>query len=238
MSLLTIDTCANLCAASVSDADGEFGRSVRDIGTGHAEQLMDVIAEALDAASREYRDLTGIAVAVGPGSFTGIRVGVSTARGLALALKLPATGIGTLDAIADETRTNNAGRAVLVAIDARRGELYVAGYDANGAEVVAPTVMTLAQAVALLTGGTGAVDVRDHPPRLDVPILAGSAAQLLADAAGGTLDIASPSATADIAAYARLAHRRGFTGERPKPLYLRAPDAKPQASFVLPRRAG
>jgi tRNA threonylcarbamoyladenosine biosynthesis protein TsaB len=221
--LVTLDTCATLCAASISDAGAELGRSVRDIGTGHAEQLMDVIADALAAAGKAYRDLTGIGVSVGPGSFTGIRVGVSTARGLALALKVPSVGVGTLDAIAEETRRLFPARAVLVALDARRDELYTAAFDPEGRIVAEPAVMTLEQAVELLG-------------KLADPVLAGSAAPMLADAAGGAFDIASTAATADIAAYARLAHRQGFSGERPKPLYLRAPDAKPQASFVLPRR--
>lgn len=221
--LLTLDTSANLCAASVSDACVELGRCVRDIGTGHAEQLMDVIAEALAAAGKVYGDLTGIAVAVGPGSFTGIRVGVSTARGLALALKLPSTGVGTLDAIAEEARAMFPGRSVVIAIDARREEVYTAGWDADGAPVAAPAVSSLRDAVAL------AASVAD-------PVLAGSAVPALVAAAGGAHDVASTLATADIAAYARLARRQGFSGERPKPLYLRAPDAKPQASFVLPRR--
>ena len=220
--LLTLDTCAGLCAASVSDASRELGRCVRDIGTGHAEQLMGVIAEALAVAGNGYPDLTGIAVAVGPGSFTGIRVGVSTARGLALALKIPSTGVGTLDAIAEEARALFPARSVVVAIDARREEVYTAAWDADGATVAEPAVTNLADAVALLAS-------------LPDPVLAGSAVPAVVAGAGGAHDVASTMATADIAAYARLAHRRGFSGERPTPLYLRAPDARPQASFVLPR---
>ncbi len=225
MCLLTIDTCANLCAAALSDAGRELGRCVRDIGTGHAEQLMDVIAQALEAAGAVYRDLTAIAVAVGPGSFTGIRVGVSAARGLALTLKIPSAGVGTLDAIGDETRQRFPGRPVLVAIDARRDELYIAAWGADGKLLSEPAVTALPDATALAM-------------RLDDPVLAGSAAPLVAQAAGRDFDVASTAATADIAAYARLAIRQGFSGGRPAPLYLRAPDAKPQAGFVLPHREG
>ncbi len=223
--LLTIDTCADLCAASICEQGAELGRCVRDIGTGHAEQLMDVIAESLAAAGKTYSDLTEIAVAVGPGSFTGIRVGVSTARGLALALKLPSIGVGTLEAIAEETRALVPARSVMVAIDARRDEVYTAAFDADGIEIAEPAVTSLEAASRLL------VTLAD-------PVLAGSAAPMLAQHAGGAHDVASTLSTADIGAYARLAARRGMAGPRPKPLYLRAPDAKPQAGFVLPHREG
>src|SRR6185436_6170923 len=106
MKLLAIDTAANLCAACVFDGDAgrELGRASRDIGKGHAEVLMDVIGEALAGAGVTYADLGAIAVAVGPGSFTGIRVGVSAARGLALALKIPSVGVNALEALAFEAR--------------------------------------------------------------------------------------------------------------------------------------
>src|SRR5690242_6358756 len=101
MILLAIDTAANLCAASVHDsaADRELGREVLDIGKGHAERLMGVIGSALGQAGVGYRDLERIGVAVGPGSFTGVRVGVAASRGLALALGIAAVGVDTLEAI-------------------------------------------------------------------------------------------------------------------------------------------
>ena len=104
MKLLAIDCAANLCAACVYDAAAgkELGRSVRDLGKGHAEHLMAVIDEALKAGGTDYAGLGAVAVSVGPGSFTGLRVGVSAARGLALALKIPAIGVTTLEALAAE----------------------------------------------------------------------------------------------------------------------------------------
>ena len=106
MMLLAIDTAAGLCAACVYDATaGEVtGRDVLDIGKGHAEHLMAVIGPPLSEAGIGYGDLGAIAVSVGPGSFTGVRVGVSAARGLALALKMPAIGVTTLEALAAEAR--------------------------------------------------------------------------------------------------------------------------------------
>lgn len=224
MILLALDTVANLCAANVWDADAgrELSRCVRDPGKGHAEILMSVIDEALAAGGKRHADLGGIAVAVGPGSFTGIRVGVSAARGLALALSIPSAGVSTLDALADEARAAFPGRAVLVALDARRDEIYVAAAGADSAQLAAPRIVRLPEAVALARQGA--------------PVLAGNAAKVIAEAAGGGFDIATQAATADIATYARLAVRQGFAGEKPRPLYLRGADAKPQEGFALPRR--
>ncbi|TGT75410.1 tRNA (adenosine(37)-N6)-threonylcarbamoyltransferase complex dimerization subunit type 1 TsaB, partial [Mesorhizobium sp. M8A.F.Ca.ET.161.01.1.1] len=101
-------------------AKRELGRSVLDLGKGHAEHLMAVIAEALTAGAMDYSGLGAIAVSVGPGSFTGLRVGVSTARGLALALKVPAIGVTTLEALAAEAAAEFPGRPVLAALDAGR----------------------------------------------------------------------------------------------------------------------
>ncbi len=128
MKLLAVDSAANLCAACVWDteAERELGRSVADIGKGHAERLMATIAEALAAAGADYSDLGRLAVSTGPGSFTGVRVGVSAVRGLALALKVPATGVTTLDALAVEAAITFPSQPVMVAIEAGRGDLYVA----------------------------------------------------------------------------------------------------------------
>lgn len=224
MKLLAVDTAANLCAACVWDVGGvrELGRSVADIGKGHAERLMATISEVLDASGIDYGDLGALAVSTGPGSFTGVRVGVSTVRGLALALKLPARGVTTLDAISAETRAAFPDRTVMVAIDAGRGDLYVAVYDASGEVRYAAAVLSFADALAL------AKDI--------APVLAGTAAASLAEAARPlALETGQNSATADIATYARLAVERGPSLEKPKPAYLREPDAKPQAGFILPR---
>lgn len=227
MNLLAIDTAANLCAASVVDTytGRELGRVVRDIGKGHAELLMGVIEETLKVSGTGYPGIGRIAVSTGPGSFTGVRVGVATARGLALALKIPATGITTLEAIAAETRHQFPARPVMVAIDARREELYAAIYDEFGKMLYAPAVISLQDAAMLA--------------RKYRPALAGSAAAMVAGAAAAdTLDVGSLAATADIGVYARLAAAKDPDGEKPKPVYLREPDAKPQGGLILPRSAG
>ncbi|GLS31631.1 tRNA threonylcarbamoyl adenosine modification protein YeaZ [Mesorhizobium albiziae] len=227
MNLLAIDTSANLCAACVVDTETgrELGRVVRDIGKGHAELLIGIIEETLKASNVDYNGLGRIAVCTGPGSFTGVRVGVATARGLALALKIPATGVTTLEAIATEAREGFPGRAIMVAIDARREELYAAVYDEFGKILYAPAVINLQDATVLA--------------RKYRPLLAGSAAAMVAQAAAPDIfDLGSHAATADIGIYAGLALAMDPHGEKPKPVYLREPDAKPQAGLILPRSGG
>ncbi|WP_095198393.1 tRNA (adenosine(37)-N6)-threonylcarbamoyltransferase complex dimerization subunit type 1 TsaB [Mesorhizobium carmichaelinearum] len=223
MKVLAIDCAASLCAACVYDAAAgrELGRAVLDLGKGHAEHLMAVIADALKAGATDYAGLGAIAVSVGPGSFTGLRVGVSTARGLALALKIPAIGVTTLEALAAEAAAAFPGRAVLAALDAGREEIHAALYDKALVLTYGPSVTTLPEATALAMENSA--------------VLAGTAAAQIAASVGRLSDIGPPAATADILTYARLAAAKG-EGERPKPLYLRGADAKPQAGFILSRQ--
>lgn len=224
MKLLAIDTASTLCAACVWDTDAgrELGRAVEDIGKGHAERLMDVIAQAFSGTGVGYSELGAIAISVGPGSFTGIRVGVAAARGLALALKIPALGVTTLSAIAEEARQTHPSRRIIASIDARRDELYVEDHAPDGSLSFGPAIVNVADAGRLLPGLP--------------PVLAGSGSDILttldpsADRSGG-------AATADIGVYARLAAAGRIHGSPPTPLYLRGPDARPQDGFALARKA-
>ena len=210
MNLLAIDTAASLCAACVFDTEAgrELGREVLDLGKGHAEHLMEVIGAALEQAGSAYGDLDAIAVSTGPGSFTGVRVGVSAARGLALALKVPAVGVTTLEALAREARDSRPGRPVVARIEAGRGQVYLAAFSTEGASTFGPAALE-AQAAEDFIGKAGE----------DAVLACGK--------------------TADISTYARIAAERlagGEPTERPKPLYLREADARPQDGFALPRR--
>lgn len=231
MIILAIDTAANLCAAAIHDNDGEHGdgergRCVIDLGKGHAERLFEVIAAAQEQAGTAYGDLDAVAVSIGPGSFTGVRVGVATARGLSLALKIPAIGVSTLEALAWEARETAGRRPVLVAIKGSGDRLFVAGFDAGGTQTHAPAAMSAAEAAAMVTP--------------DI-LVAGSGAAALADATARPLDATLDGNTADIAAFARLGLAKSAANPdriaaRPKPLYLREADAKPQAGFALARK--
>jgi tRNA threonylcarbamoyladenosine biosynthesis protein TsaB len=228
MIVLAIDCSASLCAACIYDtsANRELGRSVLDLGKGHAEHLIGVIDAALAAAGKTYADLDAIAVSIGPGSFTGIRVAVSAARGFALALGVPALGVSTLEALATAARAEAGAGTVMAVLGGSAANaparVQMAVYDEFGHEVYAPSIMGVGEAAELALRSGAA--------------LAGTAAQAVAALAEGDLSVVSESATADIATYARIASAKGASGAKPSPLYLREPDAKPQAGFVLPRR--
>lgn len=225
MNLLAIDTAANLCAVAVYDMVTGTVRAEtgEDIGKGHAERLMPMVDAVLHSAGAAISEVGKVAVAVGPGSFTGIRVGVAAARGLGLALDCPVVGVTTLETLAADAHGAFAGRRVMAAIDARRGEVYAQGFDAEGNPEGEPRVLAAEEAARRLA----ATD--------DLPVVTGSAASLIAGLLDGrTLDIASRIATGSIAMLARIGAGRE-PGAPPAPLYLRAPDAKPQAGFAIAR---
>ncbi|WP_312797147.1 tRNA (adenosine(37)-N6)-threonylcarbamoyltransferase complex dimerization subunit type 1 TsaB [Tianweitania sp.] len=221
MTLLAIDTSANLCAACVWEGDAALASITEDIGAGHAELLMGMIDDVLAQAGKTYADLTRIGVVIGPGSFTGVRVGVSTARGLALALNIPAVGVTTLEGLAAEAHALHPSRPVLAVIDARREQLYSALYGPAGALLAEPAVLD-ADATLARVGNT------------DLILTGSGSAALDARMPGRT--IVAATATAAIETYAHLAAAKPANSDKPKPLYLRGADAKPQASFVLPGR--
>lgn len=224
MKMLAIDTASILCAAFVYDtATGqEDGRAVLDLGKGHAEHLMSVVADAMHQSGIAFPDLGAIAVSIGPGSFTGVRVGVSAARGLSMALKIPAIGVTTLEALAAEARERFGDSTVMSALDAGRNEINAAVYDESGGVLVQPSVMALADAVAMA--------------RRYLPVITGSAALQIAEQLPQART-GSALASADIRFYARIAAGRDAGDEKPRPLYLRGADAKSQAGFVIPRQA-
>ncbi|MEF2073791.1 tRNA (adenosine(37)-N6)-threonylcarbamoyltransferase complex dimerization subunit type 1 TsaB [Consotaella aegiceratis] len=223
--VLAIDTAAARCAACVYDpSDGVvLARADPEIGRGHAERLMDILSSVLAEASAEFADIGKIAVTVGPGSFTGLRVGVAAARGLALARGVPAVGVSTLEALAEPHLDR--GDPVLAVIDAKRGELYAALYGATGACLLEPAAV----APEDLAGRIGALGLQG--PMTLVGTGATIAAAILDRARIGTV---REDVTCDIAVVARLGAARP-AGHAPVPLYLRGPDAKAQANAAIAR---
>jgi tRNA threonylcarbamoyladenosine biosynthesis protein TsaB len=222
---LAIDTSADFCSAAVfDDAGGRVAAMAsRQTAAGHAEHLMAVLAEALAAAGIRYPQIGRVAAVRGPGSFTGIRIGLATARGVALARAIPALGNNALAAHAEAAREiAGADRSILAVIDARRGQVY-----------------------AQLFGGREAADW--PAPMLATPgdVLARVPAALrhrlqLCGAAASRLDSGLPTpvhahGAPDIAIVARLAAHAEPRACRPEPLYVRPPDAKPQTGMAIER---
>ena len=99
--ILAFDTSAAHCAAALLRDDAIFGERVDPMAKGQAEHLMPMLLEVLAAGNAELADLDAIAVGIGPGNFTGIRISVSAARGLALALGIPAVSVSTFEVMRD-----------------------------------------------------------------------------------------------------------------------------------------
>ncbi|MBI5262893.1 MAG: tRNA (adenosine(37)-N6)-threonylcarbamoyltransferase complex dimerization subunit type 1 TsaB [Bradyrhizobium sp.] len=218
MLILAIDTALNACAAAVLDT--ESGRLIAQesqvMQRGHAEALMPLIGRVIAASSLSFASLDRIAVTTGPGSFTGLRVGISAARGIALAADKPAVGVTTLSAYAAGFVSRNGEVPVLSAIDARHDHVYFQIVAGDGTELARPQVAFIGEAISAC--------------RFGAPYLVGNAANILADR--WPKDLPAPVAVdaqpaPDIAWVAWLGAAAQPELAPPRPFYLRAPDAKP-----------
>jgi tRNA threonylcarbamoyl adenosine modification protein YeaZ len=221
MRLLVIDTSAERCAVGVAVDDRTPVVRTADIGRAHAERLMPMVEEAMAAAGLDFADLSRIAVTVGPGSFTGVRIGVAAARGLALATGAKAIGIGTLAVHAEAARRVAGAVPVVVAIAAARGEIYAQRFSADGSPEDAPGLAPPETFASPIAGPA---------------VLAGSGADALVAATGAANRIVHRDAAPDLGALLRLALRAPAESAPPRPLYLRPPDAKPQGAAKVARR--
>jgi tRNA threonylcarbamoyladenosine biosynthesis protein TsaB len=227
MRVLAIDTALEACAAAVLDTESAsiVARESLAMARGHAEALIPLIKRVVDHAGIAFADLDRVAVTTGPGSFTGLRVGIAAARGLSLAAGRPAVGLTTLAAFAAPLIAADDSLPVVVAIDARHDHVYLQVFGPRGRTIVTPRIAPLRE--ALRAAATGA------------PRLVGNAADLLAAAwpAGERAPTAVEQRGApDIDWVARLGAAASETAAPPKPLYLRAPDAQPQDASQLARR--
>jgi tRNA threonylcarbamoyladenosine biosynthesis protein TsaB len=226
MRILAIDTALEACSAAVLDTDsGAVASESLPMVRGHAEALMPLIARVMNDAELEFADLDRIAVTVGPGSFTGLRVGVAAARGIAVAAGKPAVGLTTLAALAAPYVATDDKAPLIAAIDARNDQVYMQLFAAAGRTLIEPKVATLRETVrAAVTGSARVV---------------GSAAEAIV--AAWPADVRPPSVVDAARApaidwVARLGAAATQALSLPKPLYLRAPDAQPQDAASLPRR--
>ncbi len=219
--ILALDTAAEACSAAVwRDGAVAAHRLVRQ-QRGHAETLMPMIVDVMGEAAVTYDTLTAIAVTAGPGTFTGLRIGVAAARGLALASRKPLVPISTLEAIAgaaidQELVPADCDRGLMAAMDARRGQVYAQVFDCAGTMLSEAAALAAPAAAALCTGGVAAV--------------VGSGAHLLVPfMTAGT--VAVGDVPPDASTVARLAAARTpQPADTVRPVYLRAPDAVPRAT--------
>ena len=139
--LLALDTSSPQVCVALADGDDVVVELTSEQTMKHGEQLAPLIARAFESTGIGRRDLTAIAVGVGPGPFTGLRVGLVTARTLGFVLGIPVHGVCSLDVLAVQAkRTDAVSTAFLVATDARRKEVYWATYDETGARLTDPAV--------------------------------------------------------------------------------------------------
>ncbi|MBL8587423.1 MAG: tRNA (adenosine(37)-N6)-threonylcarbamoyltransferase complex dimerization subunit type 1 TsaB [Methylobacteriaceae bacterium] len=229
MKILAIDTALGATAACVMQAGADAPESAESIlmQRGHAEALMPLVARVLALVEGGLASIDRIAVTVGPGSFTGIRVGVAAARALGLARGVPVVGVSTLSALAAPLIADRQPGLVAVAIDARHGNIFVQAYASGGRTLLSPRLAGAREAMRAL--GAGPVRV------------AGSGAPALAAEAwhmGLKAEIVGPIEAPDIAYVARLGLLADPAAAPARPLYLKAPDAKPPPRPAFARAPG
>lgn len=227
MRVLAIDTALAACSAAVLDTvgGGVVAGESAPMMRGHAEALMPLIARVMQRSKFKFHDLDRVVVTTGPGSFTGLRVGIAAARGIALARGLPAIGVSTLSAYAAPHLGADDNNPVIAAIDARHEHVYLQIFASGGRTLVAPRLAALSEAVR------AAADRAAY--------IVGSAAQAVADRLPATASapvLVEAREAPDIAWVAQIGAVAPVAPEPPKPLYLRAPDAQPQHAAQLPRR--
>lgn len=151
---LAIDTAAPRLQLALLRADGATDLSIDDIATGHAEILFDRLGVLLARNALSHADVERIAVTTGPGSFTGLRIGLSAARGLGLARKLPVLGIPSLLALSLGVETG----PVTVLLDARRGEAYFQSFAAPGVAESEPQLLPIGEARSRVRPGVTLIE--------------------------------------------------------------------------------
>jgi tRNA threonylcarbamoyl adenosine modification protein YeaZ len=133
MRVLGIETSGRSCGCAVVEDDRLLGQKVSDLPGEHVEKLVQLIGNLLEETSLEMESLEGVAVSLGPGSFTGLRIGLATAKGICFGTGLPLAGVPSLDAMAETVSPWDGN--IVTTRDARRGEIYVATYRSAGCSV-------------------------------------------------------------------------------------------------------
>jgi tRNA threonylcarbamoyladenosine biosynthesis protein TsaB len=225
--ILAIDTALDACAACVLAPEPAEPIAAESIAMerGHAEALLPLVERIVAKVEGGFAAIDRVAVTIGPGSYTGLRVGIAAARAIGLAAGVPVVGVTTLSALIAPLVSSEKRRVLGAAIDARHGQFYFQMVAPGGRTVIPPTLIGLREAIRLI--GTGPVT------------LTGSGAAAIAVEAlttGIDVLVQHPAGAPDVAWVARLGRAADPAQALPTPLYLRAPDARPQNLARLPRR--
>lgn len=225
MLVMALDTTTRGGSCAVArDGDVIIERG-GDAARPHDVRLPADLMTLLDDAGIRLDEIDAHAVAIGPGSFTGLRIGIATMQGLAFAHDVPLVGISAFEALAHSVPP---GRRIATWMDAWRGDVYAAQYD-GGVEVQPPTVQPPAVLLARMRGS--AVALSGGARTVFVGDAAALYRDMILDSLGDAARIADPPAPLLAGAIARLASARVQRGERPqphaiRPLYVRRPDAE------------
>ena len=243
MLVLAFDTATPAVTVALHDGTHVLAETTTVDARRHGELLASSIDAVLAEAGAGRLDITAVAAGTGPGPYTGLRVGLVTARVLGSALGVPVYGVCTLDVIAAGVAVTGtaAGQEFLVATDARRREVYWARYDAAGRRLDGPAVGFPADVAGTATewaagraagspDGPGSQDSPDRPDRPGSPdrpglLTAGAAALLYPDVLGQPIEPSYPAA-GTLAAIAARQLAAGEPGSGAEPIYLRRPDAR------------
>ena len=227
MRVLAIDTALGACSAAVLDTayGGIVASESVPMVRGHAEALMPLLARVMKESGMAFRDIDRVVVTTGPGSFTGLRVGISAARGIGLASEMPVVGVSTLSAYAAPYLGADDTSPVIAAIDARHEHVYLQVFAPGGRTLITPRLAPLSEAVRAASDSSACI----------VGSAALTVAGELAKTAPAPVTIDARAAP-DIAWVAQIGTVVSEASSPPKPQYLRAPDAQPQNAAQLPRR--